>query len=40
MQSTYDELMEQQHSNETAAARVVGLYGVNQTLLRRITYAC
>ena len=25
MQSTYDELMEQQHSNETAAARVVGL---------------
>ena len=25
MQSTYDELVEQQHSNETAAARVVGL---------------
>lgn len=25
MQSTYDELMEQQHVNETAAARVVGL---------------
>ncbi len=25
MQSTYDELVEQQHVNETAAARVVGL---------------